>query len=349
MRYLPLSCNFARGMGRAAWGRVSQGRTAPDPSCQMCRGRFPGRMAKLVLLHKADSIYEDEPDRVYDFPRSYLRAVKEGIGDWAVYYEPVKAGPRGYFAVAKISRVIPKPGMEGRFLALIELGSFLPFDQDVPRLLNGRPFESALTAADGSVKSGGAQQLAVRRLPEAEFAQIVRLGLPADLERLEAARYDPPRPDMDDGAALFERPVIERLISRPYREVAFRRKVRAAYDYRCAISGLRLRNGGGRPEVQAAHIRPVERQGSDSVRNGLALSGTLHWMFDRGLLSVTDDLSILVSRNKVPAEVVDRLIRPEGKLCLPENGQDWPHPANLKWHRENVFGQVALDEPTPWE
>ena len=30
-------------------------------------------MVKLVLLHKADSIYEDEPDVVYDFPRVYLR------------------------------------------------------------------------------------------------------------------------------------------------------------------------------------------------------------------------------------------------------------------------------------
>lgn len=306
-------------------------------------------MTKLVLLHKADSIYEDEPDQVYDFPRSYLRAVEEGVGDWIVYYEPVKAGPRGYFAVAKISRVIPKPGGEGRFLALIEPGSFLPFDQDVPRLLNGRPLEAALTATDGLPKSGGAQQLAVRRLPEAEFARIVRLGLPGDLERREVTRYDPPGPDMDEGADPFERPVIERLISRPYREVAFRRKVREAYDYRCAISGLRLRNGGGRPEVQAAHIRPVENRGSDSVRNGLALSGTLHWMFDRGLLSAADDLSILVSRNKVPAEVVDRLIRPQGKLCLPENARDWPHPANLKWHRENVFGQVSLNEPTPWE
>ena len=103
----------------------------------------------------------------------------------------------------------------------------------------------------------------------------------------------------------------------------------------------------GSARVQAA-LSPVE-QGSDSVRNGLALSGTLHWMFDRGLLSVTDDLSILVSRNKVPAEMVDRLIRPQGKLCLPENARAWPHPANLKWHRENVFGQVSLDEPTPWE
>lgn len=40
-------------------------------------------MVKLVLLHKANSIYEDEPDVVYDFPRSYLKAVEEAVGDWS--------------------------------------------------------------------------------------------------------------------------------------------------------------------------------------------------------------------------------------------------------------------------
>ncbi|PLL10993.1 HNH endonuclease [Tabrizicola sp. TH137] len=302
-------------------------------------------MTKLVLLHKADSIYDDEPDSRYDFPKAYLKAVEEGIGDWVIYYEPVKAGPRGYFAVARIQQVIPKPGETGRYLALIEPGTFLPFDKEVPRLHKGRAWEAALMAEDGSVKSGGAQQLAVRRLPEAEFAAIVAEGLPADLETVEARRYEG---GWDDEAAPFDRPVIERLLSRPYRDVAFRRKVRAAYDYRCAISGLRLRNGGGRPEVQAAHIRPVEHRGSDSVRNGLALSGTLHWMFDRGLISVAADGTVLVSRNKVPGEVVDRLIHPGGRLLLPAEARYHPHPDNLRWHRENVFGQVELAGPAPW-
>lgn len=310
---------------------------------------FPGGMVKLVLLHKADSIYDDEPDRVYDFPRAYLKAVEEAVGDWVVYYEPVKAGPRGYFAVAKIERVIPKPGASGRYLALIEAGSYLPFDREVRRLNGGRPWETALTAPDGRPLTGGVAQSAVRRLPEAEFAAIVRQGLPVDLPEIEARRYHQAPAEVDDAAAAFERPVIERLTSRAYRDVAFRRKVREAYDYRCAMSGLCLRNGGGRPEVNAAHIRPVAHQGSDAVRNGLALSGTLHWMFDRGLLSVADDLTILVSRNKVPSDVTDRLIVPSGQLCLPADPSDHPHPANLRWHRENIFGQIPLQGPQPWD
>lgn len=307
-------------------------------------------MTKLVLLHKAKSIYDDEPDTRYDFPGSYLKAMREGIGDWVVYYEPVKAGQRGYFAVAKIADVIEKPNEKNRYLALIAPGTFLPFDSHVPRLIDGRPLESALSETDGSPKKGGAVQRAVRRLPDRDFESIVNLGLPQDLEQKEAVRYDPLPDQVDDLVVPFQRPVLERLTRRPYRDIAFRRKVRDAYGYRCAMSGLKLRNGGGRPEVQAAHIRPVEAQGSDSVRNGLALSGTLHWMFDRGLISVAEDCkTILVSRNKVPDEVIARLIRPEHRLVTPVDPRDSPHPSNLKWHRENVFGQAQFDGPSPWD
>jgi putative restriction endonuclease len=154
---------------------------------------------------------------------------------------------------------------------------------------------------------------------------------------------------MDDAPIPFDRPVTERLTRRAYRDVAFRRKVREAYGYRCAMSGLMLRNGGGRPEVQAAHIRPVKDRGSDAVRNGLALSGTLHWMFDRGLISVAEDCeTILVSHNKVPGDVVKRLLPPDSKLIAPKDPRHAPHPLNLRWHRENIFGRTQQDEPTPW-
>jgi putative restriction endonuclease len=305
-------------------------------------------------MHKPGSIYEDKPAEVYDFPKRYLKAVMEAVGDWIVYYEPVKAGPRGYFAVAQVECVIEKPQTPGRYLALMKQGTYLDFDVEVPRLIDGRPLEQVLATADGDLVRGGLVQSAVRRLPDEDFARIVNLGLPADLERTELLRYAPPDVDASLGLAEealhFERPVVERLTRRRYRDVAFRRKVRNAYDNRCAMSGLKLRNGGGRPEVQAAHIRPVEENGTDSVRNGLALSGTLHWMFDRGLISVAEDQrTILVSRNKVPEDVVVRLIRPDGKLLLPKDPRDAPHPEHLRWHRENRFGQWAANEPSPWE
>ena len=98
-------------------------------------------------------------------------------------------------------------------------------------------------------------------------------------------------------------------------------------------------NGGGRAEVEAAHIRPVEANGPDTIQNGLALSGTVHWMFDRGLIGLSDDLDILVSRQVNDRAGVEALINRTGRALAPLRAADRPHPHFLAWHREHVFKQ----------
>ena len=86
-----------------------------------------------VFIHRSDSIYEDSPAEHYQFPSQYLGRVQSCVGDWIIYYEPRKvADTRGYFAVAKIERVIPDPTAPGMYLALIEPGSYLDFANPVP-------------------------------------------------------------------------------------------------------------------------------------------------------------------------------------------------------------------------
>lgn len=127
------------------------------------------------------------------------------------------------------------------------------------------------------------------------------------------------------------------LGSRALRDRAFARQVKAAYRARCAMSGLELRNGGGRPEVEAAHIVPVEARGPDTVRNGIALSGTIHWMFDRGLVSVDEDMALLIARDSVASEIAARLFVPDRRLILPDDPAKAPHPSYLRWHRTTCF------------
>ena len=112
-----------------------------------------------------------------------------------------------------------------------------------------------------------------------------------------------------------------------------------AYDARCAVTGWKLINGGGRAEAEAAHIRPVERGGPDSVQNGIALSGTAHWMFDRGLIGFSDELEILVSRQVNDRSGIEAIINPSGKALAPARIALRPHPAFLGWHREHCFKQ----------
>lgn len=69
--------------------------------------------------------------------------------------------------------------------------------------------------------------------------------------------------------------------------------------------------------MEAAHIVPVASSGPDVVQNGLALSGTVHWMFDRGLLAVDEDHSVLVAESHVEDDLARRLIHPGRELIVP--------------------------------
>ena len=127
------------------------------------------------------------------------------------------------------------------------------------------------------------------------------------------------------------------LVNRTVRDRQFRKRVLDAYGSRCALTGMKLINGGGRAETQAAHIMSVEAGGPDKPNNGIALSGTVHWMFDRGLISLSDTGDILLSRGINDREGVERLIYPDRKARLPVAAANRPHPRYLNWHRTHCF------------
>lgn len=286
-------------------------------------------MAHCIFMHKADSIYDDIPAERYQFPKAYLARAQQCIGDWIVYLEPVKTrASRGYFAVAKVEAIVADPEVDDRYRAVIAPGSFLPFSPTVPKRVNGELVERGCPNP----------QWAVRPLADADFARIVSLGLP-DEEVLPRIGEDALASRVAELRAPFEveRSILQSLVSRPFRDRAFRRAVLDAYDARCAVTGWKLINGGGRAEVQAAHIRPVERGGPDSVQNGIALSGTAHWMFDRGLIGLSDELDILVSRHVNDRSGIDAIINGTRRALVPEALALRPHPAFLEWHREHCF------------
>lgn len=92
---------------------------------------------------------------------------------------------------------------------------------------------------------------------------------------------------------------IERVLtSRIARDTNFRHGGTGAFDSTCAFTVVRIINGGGRAEVRAAHIWPANEGGPDTIRNGLALSSMVHWMFDRRLRILSDNFEMLISHNK---------------------------------------------------
>lgn len=297
-------------------------------------------MTKGVFLHREDSIYNDLPAERYQFPSLYLSRASQFVGDWIVYYEP-RRGPtaKGYYAIARVERIVPDPAAPGMYLALIAPGSYLPLERPVPFSGPDGPVERGVLNDAGRIS--GRAQAAVRPVSIKDFNRILDLGFPDEEPLLprDGLPGETPLGIVQEERAPFEleRERVAFYSSRIVRDRVFRRIVLDAYDCRCAITGLKFINGGGRAEVEAAHIKPVEKNGPDIITNGIALSGTAHWMFDRGLISLGDDLEVLVSRQVNDAESVWKLVNPTRRAAVPTHPAHRPHPSYLAWHREHCF------------
>jgi putative restriction endonuclease len=230
-------------------------------------------MSKAIFTTKISSIYDDRAEERYHFPRTYLAQARSAIGDHIIYYEPrrlssedsSRGGRQAYFATAKVDEIVEDQTRPDLFYA--KISGYLDFDRPVPFREGRVYYESLLQKADGST-SKGAFGRAIRVIPDVEFDRILKTGFAAELSPEDSVT---PVEGFDEPSPSYQRPIVELTVSRPFRDRAFMRAVRDAYENRCAFTGLKLINGGGRPEVQAAHIKSVAQEGPDSVRNGLAV------------------------------------------------------------------------------
>ena len=303
-------------------------------------------MANAVFTTKAEPVYDDLPERQYHFPRTYLNQASQAVGDFIVYYEPRResadlsgrSGRQAYFATARIARIVEDPKREGFFFAYVT--DYLEFPKPVPFHIGEHYFESALKKGDGSTNKGAFGR-SVRVLPASEYQAICSLGF-AGTDLSGAAPFPDSSPidatpRVEEDVPVYGRPSRTILLERPFRDAAFTRVIHSAYGATCAMTGLHLVNGGGRCEIEAAHIVPVEDNGPDSPRNGIALSRTVHWMFDRGIVSIADSGEILIADRWMPDQIRG-LLNPSGKILPPSDPSMRPHPAFLLEHRKKFKG-----------
>ncbi len=137
------------------------------------------------------------------------------------------------------------------------------------------------------------------------------------------------------------RPVLASM--RKQRDAALRELVLHEYACQCAVcrAEFQLREPPGRAlvEAQAAHVVPVEEDGSDDLRNTLSLCPRHHWAFDKGLFTVDETRRVLVS----PAVLRARRVRfdleeYDGQdLLKPNTPGAEPDSSALEWHRAHAF------------
>lgn len=131
--------------------------------------------------------------------------------------------------------------------------------------------------------------------------------------------------------------LVAGAIYRPLaRDQGFRRAIIINYDHRCALCGVRIVTPEGQTAVDAAHIIPWGISHNDDVRNGMALCKLCHWAFDRGMMSVSESFSVLLSRDLAKSTNAAGLLGVlEGRNFVgPKDSEVWPLPKNLVWHRK---------------
>lgn len=116
---------------------------------------------------------------------------------------------------------------------------------------------------------------------------------------------------------------------------SFRVLVTDAYQRRCAITGERTLL-----TLEAAHIVPYSGEGGHDVRNGLLLRADFHRLFDAGLVSVTPDLRIKISK-RIKEEWFNgqAYYRLDNNLLsiIPTHPAMRSDPDCLDWHYKNIF------------
>lgn len=296
---------------------------------------------KGVFEISGNSRYDDFISERYHFPGDYRTIANQLVGDWIVYRETRAAGGRmAYIAVAFVDRIELDPRNPSHSYARVS--HFLEFDRPVPyRDPSGRFAERFLREMARPGDAGRTLRGAsVRMLDQNDFAAITDLGLQDTLSPHNRIRLelDPRHLDLETSVLLTdsipERRIEQVLLNRTIRAANFRNHVLAAYDNTCAVTGLRIVNGGDKAEAQAAHIWSVADGGPDIIQNGVALSATAHWLFDRHLISFDHDFHLLVSHNKVPSELRQLFPTIGERIRLPTDSTLHPRVDYVARHRE---------------
>lgn len=127
----------------------------------------------------------------------------------------------------------------------------------------------------------------------------------------------------------------ETLIKPRLGQGGFRVSVLDEYQRRCAMTGERTV-----PVLDAAHIQPCSELGPHSVSNGLLLRSDLHTLFDKGYLTVTNDLRVEVSK-KIHEEFSNGrdyyALHGQKLKVIPFDHSFRPAIEYLEWHQHNCF------------
>jgi putative restriction endonuclease len=137
---------------------------------------------------------------------------------------------------------------------------------------------------------------------------------------------------------LFDFNLVEVKKQKKERGRKFIENVLDAYERKCAICHQSIRLGDALIGIDACHVKPIQHFGDDNINNGIALCKIHHWALDRGAISISQEMSLLISKklngNKLHEyftsfENVDLFVPRDATLELSKS--------NLEYHTKYIF------------
>ncbi|MBL1214239.1 MAG: HNH endonuclease [Ignavibacteriae bacterium] len=114
-----------------------------------------------------------------------------------------------------------------------------------------------------------------------------------DLEVLEEVTENPDEVnDLEIESVTVERQTAVVSVKKKIRDNSFKSRILTSYSNRCAFCGIQLKL------IDAAHIVPVQHDGTDETSNGIALCALHHRAFDINLVTFNGDYQIIYNENQ---------------------------------------------------
>lgn len=98
--------------------------------------------------------------------------------------------------------------------------------------------------------------------------------------------------DSEIATVAIERQIAVVSVKNKIRDNSFKSRVLTSYKNKCAFCGVQLKL------IDAAHIVPVQHDGTDETSNGIALCALHHRAFDRNLVTFNTDYQILTNKGQ---------------------------------------------------
>lgn len=124
--------------------------------------------------------------------------------------------------------------------------------------------------------------------------------------------------------------------------LGFKKTILSLYEHRCAICRIRAQTVEGQTVVDSSRITVEGNQPGthdDRPQNALALCPLCRWTFDKGLIGIRDDYTILISNEigqggNIPAHFGELAGK---RIHTPNSSKFWPDREKLAVHREKLF------------